>query len=68
MDRVTLIEVIAVTIAGPGDEPDTRTPADFDLEAIADELHREAGGWDIQDLEPAVFWATVEKHARRSPR
>lgn len=65
MDRDTLIQVIATTIAGPTDETDSRDPSDFDLGAIADELHAGAGSWDIQDLEPSVFWQTVEKHARK---
>lgn len=65
MDRETLIQVIATTITGPTDETDPRDPSDFDLGAIADELHAAAGSWDIQDLEPPVFWQAVEKHARR---
>lgn len=50
MDRETLLRTLAVTIAGPADEQDARDPDDFDLEAIAEELGREAGGWDVQDV------------------
>lgn len=62
MERDLLTKVIATTIAYPDGHEDARG---FDLEAIADELLRNAPDTDLNDLDPAEFWMVVEKHRRR---
>lgn len=61
MDRDLAITTIKTTIAGPAKEND---PAEYDIEAIVDEVREAAGGYDFQDLEPSTFWQIVEKHKR----
>lgn len=34
-----------------------------DLEAIADDYHRTHGTWEIDQFEPALFWALVHRHS-----
>lgn len=36
--------------------------AEYDLDAIADELYTAAGGWNIDDLDTGIFWAAVQRH------
>ena len=39
--------------------------AEYDLDAIADDLYSAAGGtWQIDDLDTGVFWWVVQRHAR----
>lgn len=35
----------------------------FDVEAIADDLHARIDSWDIENIDEIIFWATVEQHA-----
>ena len=37
--------------------------AEYDLDAIADELHTAARGWDLTDLDTGIFWAAIQRHA-----
>lgn len=63
MERDLLTEVIASTITEPGGREDASS---FDLDAIADELLRNAPDTGLKDLDPAEFWLVVEKHRRRT--
>ena len=39
--------------------------AEYDLDAIADDLYSAAGGtWQIDDLDTGIFWWVVQRHAR----
>ena len=35
---------------------------DFDVQAIADEVHQATGSWDLASISDADFWAIVRKH------
>lgn len=51
-----ITEAIQATGVVPG------AAAEYDLDAIADELHTAAGGWNFNDLDTGIFWAAVERH------
>ena len=52
---------ITEAIEATGVIPDAA--ADYDLDAIANELHTAAGGWDLTDLDTWVLWAAIQRHA-----
>ena len=37
--------------------------AEYDLDAIADELHTAAGGWDLTGLDTETVWTAIQRHA-----
>lgn len=52
---------ITEAIEATGVIPDAS--AEYALDAIADELHTAAGGWDLTDLDTGIFWAAIQRHA-----
>lgn len=52
---------ITEAIEATGVIPDAA--ADYDLDAIANELHTAAGGWDLTDLDAEILWWVVQRHA-----
>ncbi|GAA1051350.1 MULTISPECIES: hypothetical protein [Bacillati] len=37
---------------------------DFNVEAIASDLHDIAGCWNVAEVDADEFWTVVERHAR----
>ena len=56
----TALAYITEAIEGTGVIPDAS--AEYDLDAITDELHTAAGGWDLTDLDTETFWAAIQRH------
>lgn len=50
-------EITAIIEAG-----DNASAADYDLNAIADDLYEDAGDWNITAVDPGLFWHTVASH------
>lgn len=59
--KTDAIAHITEAIEATGVIPDAA--ADYDLDAIADELHTATGGWDLTDLDTEIFWAAIQHHA-----
>lgn len=57
----TALAYITEAIEATGVIPDAA--ADYDLDAIADELHTATGGWDLTNLDTETFWAAIQRHA-----
>lgn len=36
--------------------------AEYDLDAIADELHTAAGGWNLVGLDTETIWTAIQRH------
>jgi len=55
---------ITEAIEATGVIPDAS--AEYDIDAIADELHTATGGWDLTDLDAEILWWVVQRHARHA--
>lgn len=55
---------ITEAIQATGVIPDAS--AEYDIDAIADELHTAARGWDLADLDTWVFWSAIQRHSRHA--
>jgi hypothetical protein len=40
------------------------SPADFDVEGIADSVRAETGSWDMDKASPEAFWDAVSRNAK----
>lgn len=65
MDRDTLHQVITNSIEQHRLDPQKRTPADVDIDAVAVEITDISGDREFQELDPVEFWKIVDKHSRQ---
>ncbi|WP_068059213.1 hypothetical protein [Nocardia xishanensis] len=52
----------AVITAIEANGTDTASRDQYDIDAIVTEIHTATGGYDVDAIEPAEFWAIVERH------
>lgn len=64
MDREKLKAVVTHAIASRVSEG-SQEPADFDVDAIVDELNERAPEGTVQELDGDDYWEIVAKHRRQ---
>ncbi|QCR53251.1 hypothetical protein C1N80_06420 [Brachybacterium sp. SGAir0954] len=64
MDREKLTLAVTQAIDARSSEG-SHEPADFDIDAIVDELIRRAPEGTVQELDGADYWDIIAKHRRR---
>ena len=57
----TALAYITEAIEATGVIPDAA--AEYDLDAITDELHTAAGGWNLVGLDTETVWTAIQRHA-----
>ena len=58
--RTTATDAIETAIENGG----AATAAEFDVDAIADDIYEATGTWNVDDIDAGDFWTIVEKHAK----
>lgn len=67
MERDAFIQILTNIIQNPergSDEHGPQDPADFDLEAIADEVREMAGRDGAGNLDPREIWPIIDRNRR----